>query len=148
MSRAFLSAGSRMSGGSYNLIMDCEGLAPYHFGHSARRQQRRERDACETRRPVSTAGARGRSAVSHCSRHSPAGPHVLASSHRCATELAVVMADHYPNLISATLVVNTPPWFHCCWSVVRPFLPADFVEGVRLSRHGYTGARHTLPRTS
>ena len=51
----------------------------------------------------------------------------------CAGELAAVMARYYPDMIGHTAVMHAPPWFSCCWAVVRPFLPRDFVHAVRCS---------------
>jgi len=44
------------------------------------------------------------------------------------------MADYYPDMIARTMVVNPPGFFSCCWSVMRPFLPRDFVNSVCFGR--------------
>lgn len=70
--------------------------------------------------------------------------HVSGPARACATELAAVMARYYPDMIDHTDVVNAPPWFACCWAMLRPFLPRDFVAAVRLSREPELGELQEL----
>lgn len=55
------------------------------------------------------------------------------AARKCATRLADVMAEYYPDQIGETLVINAPVWYQLAWTVVRPFLPRKFVSAVRLS---------------
>jgi len=61
--------------------------------------------------------------------------HFGQNARGCATQLAAVMAEYYPDMIDHTEVVRPPPLFACCWAAVRPFLPRDFVRSVRVKWH-------------
>lgn len=58
--------------------------------------------------------------------------HVSRAARRCAKELSRVTCDNYPDFLNQIWVCNPPPVFVVAFGVLRPFLPANFVNMIRV----------------
>ena len=62
--------------------------------------------------------------------------HVSKAARRCATDLAKVLQEYYPDYLKGTRIINAPGFVTTTWSIFRQFLPISFTSGVQVSSRG------------
>jgi len=63
------------------------------------------------------------------------GAHFGRAARRCATELSRVFQDFYPDFLDQIVICNPPAIFAFAFGALRPFLPRNFVNLIRV-HHG------------
>ena len=58
--------------------------------------------------------------------------HFGKAARRCAKELSRVSQSYYPDFLAKIIVCNPPPIFTLAYSLLRPFLPHNFVQLIQV----------------